>query len=85
MEDVNWLTNYADQSLLRNTLAYEQLALLGGGYHLAHPIRIQQNGEFYAIYDFVEDADARWLERLGYNPEGPLYKIYDTFTSAASA
>jgi hypothetical protein len=85
MEDVNWLTNYADKSLLRNTLAYEQRAMTGSAYHLAFPIRIQQNGEFYAIYDFVEDPDERWLERMGYPEGGAVYKAYDTFVSTASA
>ncbi len=55
------------------------------GYHLAFPIRIQQNGEFFAIYDFVEDADERWLDRMGYAANGSLYKIYNTFTTASGA
>jgi hypothetical protein len=85
MEDVNWLTNYADKSLLRNTLGYEQRAMTGGAYHLAFPIRIQQNGEFFAIYDFVEDPDERWMRRLGYDDRGSLYKIYNTLDSVAGA
>ena len=83
LEDVNWLTNYADKSMMRNTLGYEQRTMTGGASHLAFPIRIQQNGEFFAVYDFVEDADERWFDRLGYEPNGSLYKIYNTFNSAA--
>jgi hypothetical protein len=85
MEDINLLTNFADKSKMRNTLAYDQLAMTGGAYHLAFPVRLHQNGEFYAVYDFVEDADERWLERLGYDPNNSLYKIYNTFGTAAGA
>ena len=83
MKDFNWLTNFADKSKLRNTLAHEQRALIGDGYHLAFPVRVQHNGEFFAVYDFVEDGDNRWLERLGMDPEGALYKMYNRMDSAS--
>ncbi len=85
VEDFNLLSNYADKAKVRNTLGYEQRAATGGAYHLAFPVRIQHNGEFYAVYDFVEDADERWIERLGYDTSGSLYKNYDTFASPGSA
>ena len=81
IDDFNLLTNYADQSLLRNTLAWEQIAATGAPSLMAFPVRVQQNGEFFALYDFVEDGDARWLERVGLDPEGTLYKMYTTFTA----
>ncbi len=77
MKDFNLLTNYADKSRVRNTLAYEALAMAGADHHLAFPIRIQRNRGFFAVADFVEDGDDRWIERLGYDPVGPLYKVYD--------
>ena len=79
IEDVNLLTNYADKSKMRNTLAYQQLALTGGASHLAFPIHVRNNGEFAAVYDFVEDAGESWLERLGFDPRGTLYKMYNSF------
>ncbi len=82
MKDFNLLTNFADKSKLRNTLAYEQRALIGDGYHLAEPVRVQHNGEFFAVYDFVEDGDDRWLERLGLDSEGALYKMYNRLDRA---
>ena len=57
MKDFNLLSNYADQSLLRNTLAWEMHDLAGSPALLAFPVRLQQNGEFHAIYDFVEDGE----------------------------
>lgn len=77
MKDINLLTNYADKGNFRNELAYEVWGLAGGATHLAEPVRVQQNGEFYAIYDFVEDGDDRFLERLGLDPEGAFYKMYN--------
>ena len=85
MEDINLLTNFADKSKLRNTLGYEQRASTGGAHHLAFPMRVHQNGEFYAVYDFVEDPDERWLQRIGFDENGSLYKIYNTFNSHAGA
>ena len=85
MEDFNWLSNYADKSKVRNTLGYEQRAATGGAHHLAFPVRLQHNGEFFAVYDFVEDPDERWLQRLGLNESGAVYKIYNSFNSASGA
>lgn len=85
VDDINMLTNYADKSKLRNTLGYEQRAMTGGAYHLAYSIHVRNNGEFYAVYDFVEDPDDRFLDRLGFDPNGELYKIYDGFTSVGTA
>ena len=48
-------------------------------------MRVHQNGEFYAVYDFVEDPDERWLQRIGFDENGSLYKIYNTFNSHAGA
>ena len=77
MKDLNLLTNWADKSKVRNTLAWEAMADAGIPYHLAYPVRVQLGGAFYAVYDLVEDGDDRWLERLGLDPRGALYKLYD--------
>lgn len=83
MKDINWLSNWADRTKLRNTLSHETFAAAGSAAHLAFPIRIHQNGQFFSVADFVEDGDDRFLERIGRNPEGALYKIYNTFTTVA--
>lgn len=82
MKDIKLLTNFADKSKLRNTLAYEQRRLIGDAYHLAFPVRVHHNGDFFAVYDFVEDGDDRWLERLGLDPDGALYKMYNNLALA---
>lgn len=82
MKDINILTNYADKTKLRNTLAYETFRDSGSTYHLSFPIRVQQNGTFFSVADFVEDGDDVFLERVGRNPDGALYKMYNRFDSA---
>ena len=81
MKDINLLTNWADKSKMRNTLAYEVYQQAGTAYHLAFPVRVHQNGEFFAVYDFVEDGDDRWLSRIGLDADGALYKMYDRLES----
>jgi len=83
MKDFNLLTNWADKTRVRNTLAYETYRDADATHHLAEPIRLQVNGEFYAIYDFVEDGDDRFIERLGLDPDGALYKMYNRLDSSA--
>ncbi|QEG37086.1 CotH kinase family protein [Bythopirellula goksoeyrii] len=80
--DFNLLTNYADQSKLRNTLAYASFAEAGGATHLAQPVSVHRNGQFYALYDLVEEGDSEYLERLGLDPHGALYKVNNGLTSA---
>ena len=85
VKDANLLSNYADKSKLRNTLAWETFRDAGGDHHIAFPVHVRQNGQFYAVYDLLDDADDRYLARLGRNPEGALYKIYDAFEDIANA
>lgn len=77
VKDINLLTNYADKSKVRNSMAYEFLERCGTAYHFAFPVRVQRNGSFYSVQDMVEDGDDRYLERLGLDPNGALYKMYD--------
>lgn len=83
--DFNLLTNYADQSKLRHSTAYGAFAEAGAAHHLAFPISIHRNGEFYALYDFVEDGDTEYLERLGLDPDGALYKVNNNLEDSNSA
>jgi hypothetical protein len=85
VKDINLLSNYADKSKLRNTLAYETYADAGAATHFAFPIRLQRNGAFYGVYDLVEDGDDDYLERNGLDPSGALYKMYNSFQSTADA
>ncbi len=84
VKDFDLLTNYADKSKMRNTLAYGMFRDAGHDAHLVFPVRVHRNGEFFAVYEFVEDPDERWLRRMGYTePLGAIYKCYDTLSDAS--
>src|SRR5690606_7377903 len=83
--DLKLLSNYADKTKSRNTLAWELHREAGVAALHAWPVRVQRNGAFYAIADAVEDADSRYLERAGLNPSGALYKLYDTLRTGLPA
>ncbi|MBI4663864.1 MAG: CotH kinase family protein [Verrucomicrobia bacterium] len=84
VEDFNLLTTYPDKAQMRNILAYETYRDAGSTYHVAFPVRVQQNGAFYSVAHFVEDADEDYLERLGLDPRGALYKMYNTLDSSTA-
>jgi hypothetical protein len=80
--DVNWMTTYPDKAHMRNLLAYESFEALGSPYHWTQPVRVQQNGVLYGTAHLMENGDEEFIERLGLNPENPLYKMYNTFTTS---
>ena len=85
VKDVNLLTNWADKSKIRNTMAYETLARAGAPHHYAFPVRVQQNTSFFAVADMVEDGDDISLERNGLDPDGAFYKMYNRLDSTSGA
>ncbi|MDG2124863.1 MAG: lamin tail domain-containing protein, partial [Verrucomicrobiales bacterium] len=81
VKDINLLTNWADKSKGRHSMAYEIFARAGAAHHFGFPVRVQQNGAFFSTADMIEDGDDRYLERLGLDPEGALYKMYNRLDS----
>lgn len=75
VSDFNLLTNYADQTKLRNTLTYDLFAQGDYAHHFAFPVMIYQNGSFNGLYDIVEEGDTEYLDRLGVDDENALYKV----------
>ena len=84
MKDINLLTNYGDPTKLRNTLAYGSYRNAGTPAHMAFPVRVQQNGDFLGIFDYVEDGDDEFLQREGLDPRGALYKMDNLMDSAST-
>ncbi len=81
VDDINLLTTYPDKSHMRNLLAYgSTFKEAGSPYHYVEPIRVHTNGGFYGDWHMVENGDENYLERIGRNPNGSLYKMYNTFT-----
>lgn len=85
VNDINLLTTWADKSHMRNVLAYETFAAIGAPGHFAIPIRVQQNAAFYSVANMVETGDRHFLDRVGLDPRGALYKMYNSAESVAGA
>ena len=79
------LANYADKSKIRNTLAYEMIAASGCIGHFALPVRVEINGKFFSVAEIVERGDERWLQRVGLDPQGALYKMNSNLSSGHGA
>jgi len=57
----------------------------GAPSHFAFTVRVQQNGAFFSVANVVENGDDNFLERLGLDPNGALYKMYNSAESVAGA
>ncbi len=68
---------------MHTTLTYEAVAMGGAYGHFSFPVRIQRNGAFFGLEDMVEDGDDYFLSRLGLDPNGALYKMYNDMSSAS--
>jgi hypothetical protein len=82
VNDFNLLSPIADKAYVRQLLAYETFTRAGVPTHFAFAVRVQQNGAFFGLYHFVEKGDDNWLQRVGLDPEGSLYKVYLPLTNA---
>jgi hypothetical protein len=71
------LTTWADRAHYRNILTAEQYAWSEVPVHFCFGVRVQQNGAFHSVANFMERGDEEFLERLGFDPNGALYKMYN--------
>lgn len=85
VDDFNLLTTWADKTHFRTVLAYETYAEAGAPAHFAFPVRVQLNGRFHSVANFVENGDDNFLERLGWDPRGAFYKMYNGAEDTAGA
>ncbi len=77
-------SSYGDKSYLRELLSYRTLKEAGHPSNQSFPVRLQQNGQFYGLYGFLEDPDRDWVERNGLDPDGARYKAYDDLSDRGS-
>jgi hypothetical protein len=78
-----FMSNYGDKARMRTTLTYAMIAQTGGAGFFSFPIRIQLNGPFWGIEDMVEHGDELFLDRIGRDPNGALYKMYNQLNTAS--
>jgi|GEM_PF-5880009 len=74
----NLQSSYADKSYVREILSYETFGDGGCPSHRIVPVVVYQNGQFFGLYNFLEDMDSVYLERNGLDPEGGFYKAFDS-------
>jgi len=80
---VIFISNYGDKARMCTTLTYATTAMSGGMGLFSFPIRIQLNGAFWGVEDMVEHGDDLWLDRIGRDGNGALYKMYNNLSSAS--
>ena len=93
-KDMDLLTNWGDKSKTHNSLTHETFATIGSVHHWSHQVRVQQvtpanagtpANHFAFISDMLEDGDEDFLERNGRDPNGALYKVYDSLASSGGS
>ncbi|MBI5385139.1 MAG: immunoglobulin domain-containing protein [Verrucomicrobia bacterium] len=82
--DFALLTTWADRSHMRNMLAADTYAMSGTPFHYSFALRVQQNAAFFSLANFMEQGNEDFLQRLGFDQNGALYKIYNTLTTVTS-
>ena len=77
MEEINLNTTWSDKSYVRPFVAVETYKLVGAETFMSEPIHLMQNGGFKGLYVFAEQIDDEFLGRLGHDPNGAMYKMYN--------
>lgn len=68
------LAEHLDPAFIRQHLCFWFLDALGVPSPFDYPVRTQLNGQFYQLAFHTDVLGEEQLERLGYDPEGALYK-----------
>ena len=85
VDEFNLNSTYSDKAYLRQNLAFEAYDWCGCPGSESFPTRAQRNGQFYGVLVFIEEPEEELLEREGLDPDGALYKMYNTFNTGGSA
>ncbi len=84
VSEININSTFQDKAYIRPQLAFESYANAGVVGSDAATWRIQQNGSFFSVANFVEQINADLLDRKGLDPEGALYKMFNGVSSSTS-
>jgi hypothetical protein len=85
VDEFNLNSPFSDKAYLRQNLAFNAYDWCGCPGSESFPMRAQRNGQFYGVQIFIEEPEEELLEREGLDPEGALYKMYNTFIVGRSA
>ncbi|MHC4558030.1 MAG: lamin tail domain-containing protein [Planctomycetota bacterium] len=85
VDEFNLNSTYSDKAYLRQNLAFNAYDWCGCPGSESFPMRAQRNGQFYGVQVFIEEPEEELLEREGFDPDGALYKMYNTFYAGGGA
>jgi len=77
VDRLNLQGNWGDKAAVREILSHETFAQEGTPPMQSLSIRVQQNGQFYGLYTYVEQPEGNWMDRVGLDDEGARYKAFD--------
>ncbi len=72
--ELNLNAEYTDKSYLREHLAYNVFHAAGFPAARTRYVRLEVNGEYMGLFLQVEQIDPHFLHRVGWDPNGNLYK-----------
>ncbi len=75
MEEIDINSTIKDATAMRPILGFQAYADAGAFASLASAVRVERNGEYYSVANFIEHPDERYLERQGLDPNGALYQF----------
>ncbi|HDS83948.1 MAG TPA: hypothetical protein ENN97_01945, partial [Phycisphaerales bacterium] len=84
VREININSTYSDKAYIRQPLAFEVYNLCGNPASISFPVHSRRNGEFFGISIFIEEPEEEMLQRHGLDPDGALYKVYNTFVPGGS-
>lgn len=77
VDQFNLQCNYSDKSYVREILSYETFRDAGHASNQIFHVRLQQNGQFYGLYNFLESMDDDYITRNQLDPNAAWYKADD--------
>jgi len=85
VNEFNLNSTYSDKAYVRQSLAFEAYDWCGAPGSESFLVRAQRNLQFHGVQVFIEEPEEELLEREGLDPDGALYKMYNTFNSGGRA
>ena len=81
----SFMADYPDPAYMRQGLTFWLCDLVGAPAPFYVPVRLQLNGDFYQLANQTDFHGEELLSRLGYDPNGALYKAVGTVQPGVSS
>jgi hypothetical protein len=79
IQDTSFIADYPDPTYMRQRLSYWLYDQAGVAQAFYAPYRLELNGSFYQLANHNDVLGNEQLQRLGFDPNGALYKAVGTF------